>query len=368
MTTVDHAATDHPPFDPQALESFMGHVGAQATAATNAVLVGLGDKLGLWKAMAGAGPVTAAELAAGSGIAIRYAQEWLASQAANGFLDYDADGATFSLSPEAAMVLADEDSPALMIGAFQGVATLSRLLPTLEDAFRTGDGIAWTDHDPEFFDVGARITGPCQRQFLIDVWLAAVPGLHDLLTRGATVADIGCGYGTSTILLADAFPASRFTGFDFHDHSIAHARQAARNAGVTDRVDFEVADALTFPGDSYDLVLFVEALHDMGDPVAVARHARDTLAPDGVLVTLDPVAGDSLAENLADPMAGLNYAVSTFLCTPTSLAQHGPHALGGMAGEGALRQVLLDAGFSHVERVAPDAPINMILTARRNGA
>src|SRR5215472_5013745 len=350
--------------DPQALDAFMQHAGMHATAAVNALLVGLGDRLGLWKALAHGRPTTAAELAASTGLAQRYLEEWLAAQAANGYLSFDADNTTFRLAPEAAMVLADEDSPALMIAAFQGMAVVARLLPTLEQAFRTGDGIAWGDHDPDFFEVQERFSRPVQRQFLVDAWLGSVPGLIETLTEGASVADVGCGYGTSTLLLARAFPRSRFKGFDFHDVSIAHARRAARDAGLTDNVEFEIADARSFPGAGYNVVLFIDCLHDMGDPVAAARHARSALKPGGVLVALDPVAADALAENLQSPMAGLQYAISTFLCTPTALAQHGPHAFGAMAGEAALRGVLRDAGFSQVERVAPDAPMNMVLVAK----
>jgi SAM-dependent methyltransferase len=366
MTTIEDTTTRPPEtaaFDPHALEAFMQYVGGQATAAVNAALVGLGDRLGLWKALADGRPATAAELAIRTGVAQRYLEEWLAAQAANGFIAFDPDSGAFRLTPEATMVLADEDSPALMIAAFQGVTALGRLLPTLEQAFRTGEGVAWRDHDAEFFDVQERFSRPMQRQFLI-AWLGSVPGLTETLARGATVADVGCGYGTSTILLGQAFPSSRFTGFDFHDVSIARARKAAREHGVADRVEFEVAEARSFPGSGYDVALFVDSLHDMGDPVAVARHAREALAPGGVLVTLDPIAGNSLAENLASPMAGLQYAISTFLCTPTALAQHGPHALGAMGGEAALRNILRDAGFADVQRAGAHTPMNMVLVAR----
>ena len=206
----------------------MHPAGGQATAAVNAALVGLGDRLGLWKVLADGRPATAADLATRTGVAQRYLEEWLAAQAANGFIAYDAATGCFRLTPEAAMVLADEDSPALMIAAFQGVAALGRLLPTLERAFRTGEGIAWREHDPEFFDVQARFSRPMQRQFLVDAWLGSVPGLTDTLARGASVADVGCGYGASTILLAQAFPNSRFTGFDFHDVSIARLTRHRR--------------------------------------------------------------------------------------------------------------------------------------------
>ena len=360
-TTIDGKPTaaeapQAPEFDPQALEAFMEHAGMHATAALNAALVSLGDRLGLWQALSEAGPTTAGELAARTSLSRRYLEEWLAAQAANGFVVYDAATSSFRLTPEATMVMADENSPALMIGAFQGVIAVGRLLPTLEQVFRSGDGIAWQDHDPEFFDVQERFSRPIQRQFLVNAWLAGVSGLIETLTRGARVADVGVGYGTSTILLAQAFPHSRFTGFDFHDVSIARARKAAQEAGVADRVQFEVADARSFPGSDYDLILFVDSLHDMGDPVAAARHARAALAPGGVLVTLDPVAGDSVAENVGSPLGGLLYAISTFLCTPTALAQHGPHALGAMAGEAALRNVLREAGFTDIQRVAADTP------------
>jgi SAM-dependent methyltransferase len=364
ISTIDDPSASATAIDPQALEAFMQHAGMHATAAANALLVGLGDRLGVWKALAHGRPTTAAELAADTGLSQRYLEEWLAAQAANGYLAFDADKPTFRLAPEAAMVLADEDSPALMVAAFQGMAAVARLLPTLEQAFRGGDGIAWGDHDAEFFEVQERFSRPVHRQFLIDAWLASVPGLIDTLTEGASVADIGCGFGTSTILLAQRFPASRFKGFDFHDISIAHARRAAREAGLTENVEFEIADARSFPGTGFDAVLFIDCLHDMGDPVAAARQARSALKPGGVLVALDPVAADSLAENLRSPMAGLQYTISTFLCTPTALSQHGPAALGAMAGEAALVRVLRDAGFSQVERVAPDAPMNMVLVAR----
>lgn len=351
--------------DAAALDAFVGLAGMHLAVATNAMLVGLGDRLGIWKAMDGAGPVTPAELARRSQLSERYLREWLSAQAANGFVSHDPATGTFTLSTEGALVLAREDSPALLAGGFQGLTEFVGILPGLAQAFDTGDGIPWQDRDTGFFDVQERFSRPLQRQFLVDTWLAAVPGLVDRLQDGILVADIGCGYGTSTILLAQAFPNSTFRGFDFHDHSIAQARKAAAAAGVADRVAFEVADAQSFPGDGYGLVLYADSLHDMGNPVAAAAHAREVITDDGVIVTLDPVAGDSLEENLANPMAGMFYAVSTFLCTPTAVAQHGTHALGAMAGERAIRQVLADAGFNTIERVVPEAPFNMVITGRR---
>jgi SAM-dependent methyltransferase len=373
MTTADvlstPPATDPPdppaPIDADALEAYTGLAGLHLTAATTALLVGLGDRLGLWKALDGAGPVTSQQLAARTGYDERYLREWLAAQATSGFVTHDPSATTFVLSTEGALVLAREDSPALMAGGFQGLTELAAIVPGLADAFRTGAGIAWNDRDTAISEVQERFSRPLLGQFLVDVWLAAVPGLTDRLATGTIVADVGCGYGTSTILLAQAFPASTFRGFDFHDHSIARARRAAADAGVADRVTFEVADAASFPGDDYGLVLFADSLHDMGDPVAAARHARSVLGDGGVVVTLDPVAGDSLGENLANPMAAMFYGISTFLCTPTAVAQHGDHALGAMGGEAALRQILVDAGLERVERVAPDAPFNMVITGRR---
>ena len=356
----------------------MGHVAGHAAAALNGALVALGDQLGLWTAMAGAGPLTVDQLAERAQVDRRYLREWLAAQAANGMVVHrrDADlpadptAETFELTGAATAVLAAPDGPASLIAGFAMLPLLHRLLPALGAAFRTGDGVGWLEWDNELHDAEERFSRPFHLNFLVDVWLAGVPGLLDALVAGAKVADVGCGYGTSTILLAQRFPASTFVGYDFHDHSVARAREAARRAGVSDRVRFEVADAADLPGTDHDLVLFCDSLHDMGDPVGVARHARRGLAPGGRLVTLDPaVTGSSLAEHLADPFAALLYPVSTFICTPAALAQHGPRALGALAGEVGLRQVLSDAGFSRIDRV-PDTPVNMVLytTDERAGA
>jgi ubiquinone/menaquinone biosynthesis C-methylase UbiE len=283
-------------------------------------------------------------------------------------IDYAPEDGRFLLTDAAAAVLAAEESPASLIAGFAMLPLLHRTLPALAGAFRTGEGVGWLEWDTELHDAEERFSRPFHRNFLVDVWLAGVPGLLDRLTAGATVADVGCGYGTSTIVLAERFPASTFVGYDFHDHSIARAREAGRRAGVTDRVRFEVADAAELPGTGHDLVVFCDSLHDMGDPVAVARRARSTLAAGGRLVTLDPaVQGDSLAEHRADPFAALLYPVSTFICTPAALAQHGPRAMGALAGEAALRQVLTDAGFERVDRV-PDTPVNMVLYTSDGGA
>ncbi len=371
MTTIDHeqretaSAYAATAIDEATLNAFAEHVGQHATAAVNAALVALGDQLGLWRALAQAGPVTARELAQRTGLSERLLREWLSSQAANGFIEFQSDRDAFWLTPEGALVLADESTAVSMVAVFAGLPGIVELLPALKASFRTGEGIGWHEHDESFFVGQEKFSRPLQREFLVDAWLSAVPGLTETFSRGAKVADVGCGYGTSTILLGERYPTAQLIGFDFHDHSVAQARSAAREHGVADHVSFEVADARALPGADYDVILVVDALHDMGDPVAAARHLRSVLAPDGVLVTLDPAGADTLADNLAQhPMAGLMYAVSTFLCTPTAMAQHGPHALGALAGEAAIRQVLTDAGFTDVQRVGPDLPFNMVMVAR----
>jgi ubiquinone/menaquinone biosynthesis C-methylase UbiE len=365
MTITEHPDTSPTAaIDPAAIEAYTGLVAGHATMAINAALVALGDQLGLWKAMAGAGPLTITTLAQRADVTERYLREWLSAMTASGFVGHDPAADTFELSGAGAAVLADEQSTALFIGAFQFLPLLNEMLPVLGQAFRSGTGVSWLDRETAFGDAEERFTRPLHRGLLVDVWLAAVPGLTDQLASGARVADVGCGYGRSTIEMAKAFPISTFVGFDFHDHSIAKAREAARAEGLADRVTFEVADARSFPGTGYDLVLLCDSLHDMGDPVAAARHARAALAVGGQLVSLDPkAAGGSLAENLADPFAPMLYAVSCFICTPSAIAQNGPEALGALAGEAALRRVLEDAGFTTVERHGHDVPLNMIMVA-----
>jgi len=365
MTTIEHPGA--PSLDAAAIEAYTGLVAGHATMAINAMLVGLGDQLGLWKAMAGAGPIRLEQLAERADVTPRYLQEWLSAMTASGFLRYDPATETFELPAAGAAVLADDDSPALFMAPFQMLPLMTDLLPALATGFRSGVGIGWLDHDDAFHDAEARFSRPLHRGVLIPVWLGSVPGLLDRLTTGAVVADVGCGQGQSTIELAKAFPASTFVGFDFHDHSIARAREAAMAEGVGDRVTFEVADARSIPGDGYDVVLFCDSLHDMGDPVAAARRAHEALAPGGVLVTLDPRAGgDSLEENLFDPFAPMLYAVSCFICTPSAIAQDGPEVLGALAGEAAIRRVLGEAGFATVERHGHDAPLNMVIAAAKD--
>jgi ubiquinone/menaquinone biosynthesis C-methylase UbiE len=358
ITTEPNASSD-----PTEVEAFLGHAMGQAAAALNSILVVLGDRLELWRTLATGGPVTVVELADRTEVEPRLLAEWTAAQAANGMLRYNAHDETFELTDPARLVLADEDNPFSIIAGFAMLPLLWDNLDSLTDAFRRGDTTGWRSWPDGLHAAEARFTRPLHRNLLVDVYLAGVPGLLDRLESGGRVADIGCGYGTSTLVLAERFPRSTFVGVDFHDHAIATARAAADDAGVTDRVTFEVADAATFPGNGFDLVLFCDSLHDLGDPVAAAHRAHDALAPGGWLVTLDPAAGgDSLAENLADPMAALLYPVSTMICTPSAVSQHGPHALGALGGEAAIRHVLTDAGFDDIGRV-PGTPMNMVLYA-----
>jgi ubiquinone/menaquinone biosynthesis C-methylase UbiE len=266
------------------------------------------------------------------------------------------------------MVVADDDSPASLIGVFPGFVALWTDLETIEGFFRTGGGMSWGDHHPALNDAQSRFTRPIYRAALVEGWIGALDGVADRLRAGGRAADIGCGQGTSTILMAQGFPASTFVGFDHSDGLVATARKAAADAGLADRVNFEVADATSFPADptaDYDLVTFTDCLHDLGDPVAAAAHAHSTLAPDGAVMVIEPLAADRLEDDFTNPYARIGYAISTLVCTPSSLAQPGALALGTMAGEARLRQVLADAGYTRVRRVAEQAaPFHIVLDAR----
>ncbi len=354
--------------DEQKVEEAVGKVFGELGVAITGPLVVLGDRLGLWAALAGAGPVTPDELAARSGTVERYVREWLRGVAVAGYVGYDPAGGTFTLSDEMALVIAGEDSPASLIGVFDGFIALWNDLATIEGFFRAGGGMGWGDHHPALNDAQARFTRPMYRASLVDGWIAALDGVTGRLQAGGRVADIGCGQGTSTILMAERFPASAFTGFDHSDALIAAARKAAADAGVSDWVNFEVADATSFPADpgrGYDLVTFTDCLHDLGDPVAAAARARSVLAPGGMTMIIEPLAADRLEDDFTNPYARIGYAISTLVCTPSSLAQPGATALGAMAGEARLRQVLAEAGYTRVRRVAQQAaPFNIVLEAR----
>jgi ubiquinone/menaquinone biosynthesis C-methylase UbiE len=351
--------------DEQKVEEAVGKVFGELAAAVTGPLIVLGDRLGLWAAMAGAGPVTPAELAAKTGTAERYVREWLRGVAVAGYAGYDPATGAFTLSDEMARVLATDDSPASLVGVFTGFAAMWSDLGTVEGFFRTGGGMSWGDHHPALNDAQARFTRPMYRAALVDGWIAALDGVTGRLQGGGKVADIGCGQGTSTIVMAERFPASSFTGFDHSDAVIAAARKAADDASLGDRVSFEIADAAGFPGHGYDLVSFTDSLHDLGDPVAAAAHARSALAPGGTVMVIEPLAADRFEDDFTNPYARVGYAISTMVCTPSSLAQPGATALGAMAGETRIRQVLADAGYTRVRRVAQDAaPFNIVLEAR----
>ena len=320
----------------------------------------LGDRLGLYRAMAGSGPMTPAALAARTGTVERYVREWLCAQAATGYVTYEGDG-RFSLPDEHAIPLTDETSPACVIGAFQTALAAVRSTDRLAEAFRSGEGVAWGEHHHDLFEGCERFFRPGYQANLVSSWLPALEGVVPLLRQGGTVADIGCGHGASTVLMAEAFPSSTFTGFDVHEPSLVAARKRAADAGVADRTSFEAGSAQTFTG-RYDLVCLFDCLHDMGDPVGACTHIREVLAPGGKVLLVEPMAGDAVEENL-NPIGAAYYGFSTLLCTPSSLSQDVGAALGAQAGEARLREIATAAGFTSVRRVA-ETPFNMVLEVR----
>jgi SAM-dependent methyltransferase len=340
------------------VEKAVGDIGAALTAS----MVVIGDKLGLYREMAAAGPLTPAELAKRTETAERYVREWLNAQAAAGYVTYDPATKRYTLPEAHAACLTDEDSPACVLGGFQGMTAAMRAEPKISAAFRTGKGVGWHEHDPDLFVGVERFFRPGYIGNLVNAWIPALEGVQAKLTRGARVADIGCGHGASTIIMAKAFPGSTFIGFDYHPASIEAARERARAAGIADRVHFEVAPAKGYPGSDYDLVTFFDCLHDMGDPLGAARHVRDSLAPDGTWMLVEPFAHDAVENNL-NPIGRVFYSVSTLVCTPASLSQEVGTALGAQAGEGRLRAILDKAGFRRVRR-ATETPFNLVLEAR----
>jgi SAM-dependent methyltransferase len=336
----------------------LGDIGAALTAS----LVVIGDRLGLYKGLAAGGPSTPAELAKRTGTAERSVREWCSGQAAAGYLTYDAASGRYTLPPAHAAALTDEESPACVLGGFQGMTAAMRATPKVIEAFRSGKGLGWHEHDPDLFIGTERFFRPGYNAHLVNEWIPALEGVQAKLERGAKVADIGCGHGASTIILAKAFPKSTFTGFDYHPESIEAARARARTAGVASRVSFEVASAQAFPGSGYDLVACFDCLHDMGDPVGAAKHVRKALAPDGTWMVVEPFAHDQVENNL-NPIGRVFYSVSTLVCTQASLSQEVGLALGAQAGEGRLRKVLQDGGFARVRR-ATETPFNLIIEAR----
>jgi SAM-dependent methyltransferase len=349
--------------NPDKLNAFMGKMLGDVGAAMNASLMLLGDKLGLYKALAAKGPLTAAELAKATGTTERYIREWLAAQAASGYVEYDSASGKFSMSPEQTLVFGDDDSP-VFLGAVGNVVAATFLdEPKISDAFKTGKGVGWNRRSECLFCGTARFFRTGYKHHLVQEWLPALDGVVDKLNRGAKVADVGCGHGVSTQLMAKAFPNSRFHGFDYHEGSIDAARQSAKDAGLGDRVHFDVHSAKSYPAEGYDLVCFFDCLHDMGDPVGAMKHVRETMADDGTCMLVEPFANDRLEDNF-NPVGRIYYAASTMVCTPASLDQEVGLALGAQAGEARLREVAKQGGLTRFRRAA-ETPFNLILEARK---
>jgi SAM-dependent methyltransferase len=331
-------------------------------ATLHAGLVVIGESLGLYKAMAEAGPLTSAELANHTGTNERYIREWLNSQAAGGYVEYDQATNRYFLSEEQAFALADENSQAYIPGAFLLAVSALKATPAITERFRTGEGFGWHEHDHGLFRGTEMFFRPGYAANLTNLWIPALDGVEAKLKQGAKVADVGCGLGASTILMAQAYPESSFAGYDYHLASIEIARQKAAEAGVADRVKFEVAKAKDYPGAGYDFVAFFDCLHDMGDPVGAAAHVLQSLAPDGTWMIVEPFAGDRVEENL-NPVGRIYYSASTLLCTPASLSQEVGLALGAQAGEARIREVVTQGGFKQFRR-ASETPFNLIFEAK----
>lgn len=350
------------PIDQAKLETaigrFLGDVGAMATA----VAVLTGDKLGLYKALASGGPQTSSELAASTKTHERYVREWLANQAAAGYVTYDASTQRFALPAEHVPLLADDGNELNMCGLFAMGQPLFADEPKITEAFKSGRGVGWHEHDSRLYGITDRIFRNGYAAHLVQDWIPGLNGVEGKLRTGAVVADVGCGYGSSTILMAKAYPMSTFVGYDYHEASIAAAREAARREGVADRVRFEVASANSMPDGGFDLICYFDCVHDMGDPVGALASARHALKQNGTLMIVEPYAGDALEENLT-PVGRIFYAASTMLCTPSGLAQDVGLALGAQAGEAQTGEVVRKAGYSQFRRAA-ETPFNLIYEAR----
>ena len=347
--------------DTNRLNAFIGQFVNDLGATVHAGMVVIGERLGLYKALAG-NPLSSAQLAAKTSTDERYPREWLASQAAGGYVTYDEGSEKFSLSAEQAFTLAAEDSPAYLPGAFELALGSLAAVPRITEAFRTGAGMGWHEHDDGVFRGCEKFFRPGYAANLVSSWIPALRNVKEKLEAGARVADIGCGTGSSTLLMAKAFPKSKFFGFDYHDKSIESARQSARRQGLSDRVVFGVTKAKEFPGKDYDLVTVFDCLHDMGDPIGAAGHVRQTLAPDGIWMIVEPFANDQLQDNL-NPVGRVYYGFSTLLCTPCSRSQEIGLCLGAQAGEARIREVTGAAGFTRFRRVT-ETPLNVVYEAR----
>jgi 2-polyprenyl-3-methyl-5-hydroxy-6-metoxy-1,4-benzoquinol methylase len=344
------------------LHEFLGRAITDFGATFTAALIQIGDRLGLYKALAAGGHQTPAELAKRTNTAERYVREWLANQAAGGYVSYDSATAKFFLSEEQAFAMADETSPVFMPGAFQVALAATKAEDRLTERFKTGQGLGWHEHHHELFQGTERFFRPGYAANLIGAWIPSLEGVDAKLKSGARVADVGCGLGASTILMAKSYPKSEFIGFDYHDKSIEAARQRAKDAGVAGRIRFEVTKAKEYPGKDYDLVTFFDCLHDMGDPAGASKHVHSSLKKDGTWMIVEPFAGDKLEDNL-NPIGRAFYGASALVCTPASLSQEVGLALGAQAGEKRIRDVVTTGGFSRFRR-ATQTPFNLIFEAR----
>ena len=356
MSTTQPASLDM-----DKLNEFIGRFVSDLGAAVHTGMVVIGEKLGLYKALA-VRPMNSAELAAETKTDERYLREWLASQAAGGYITYDEKTAKFSLSAEQAFALAKEDSPAYLPGAFELALGSLAAVPRIADSFRSGAGMGWHEHADGVFHGCEKFFRPGYAANLVSSWIPALQDVQQKLEAGARVADVGCGKGASTLLMAKAFPKSRFFGFDYHDKSIEAARESATRAGISDRATFEVAKAKDFPGKDYDFVAVFDCLHDMGDPAGAAAHVRRSLAKDGTWMIVEPFAHDELKDNL-NPVGRVYYSFSTLLCTPCSRSQEVALCLGAQAGEKRIRDVVTSAGFTRFRR-ATETPFNIVYEAR----
>jgi 2-polyprenyl-3-methyl-5-hydroxy-6-metoxy-1,4-benzoquinol methylase len=346
----------------QKLDTLVGSLLGELSAGYGGVMVSLGDKLGLYRAMAGSGPLSSHEIAQRSGCSERYVREWLNSQVAGGYIDYHPVSATYELTPEQAAILADDTSPVFLPHAWQVVASMWADESKTLKAFRTGEGVSWGEHSEGLFCGVAAFYRNCYQASLVSEWLPTLSGVTAKLEKGAKVADVGCGHGHSTVLMAKAYPESRFWSFDVHEESIEIARRAASEAGVENRVSFEVAKADDYAKHGYDLVCFFDCLHDMGRPIDAVRYARTAMAEDGTIMLIEPFAGDRVEDNI-NPAGRLYYAASTTLCCAHAISENGTHVLGAQAGPNQLEAVLRSAGFGTV-RQAAQTPFNLIIEAR----
>jgi 2-polyprenyl-3-methyl-5-hydroxy-6-metoxy-1,4-benzoquinol methylase len=348
--------------DPDKLNAFLQQAVSDMGAAAHATIVLMGDRLGLFRAMRDGTPVTSQHLSEKTGVRERYVREWLKANAASKYVDYDSTTDTYSMTPEQAFALAEEDTALDLPGFYYMLAACMRDEQKLTEAFREGRGFGWHEHDKDLFVGCERFFKPTYLTHLVSEWIPALTGVEAKLKAGAKVADIGCGHGSSTLLMAKAYPKSKFTGFDYHDGSIETARESAKRQGLEGNVKFEVAPAAAIPGTGYDFIACFDCLHDMGDPVGAAKHIRSTLAPGGTWMVVEPIAGDDTASNL-NPVGRIYYSASTLCCVPASLSQEVGLGLGAQAGEKRLREVLLEGGFSQVRRAA-ETPFNMVLEVR----